>query len=245
MHERNTLHLDISLLKDARKVLLAVSGGADSVAMVHVLNELKQRGQLSCDFMVGHVNHCLRGAESDADEAFVRALAESLAIPVVTQAVDVKAYAKEHKLSIETAGRKMRIQALGEMAEKYNCQVIATAHHADDQAETLIHRLMRGAGYRGLCGIKPVSSLSGEIYIRPMLGIRRSEIIEYCKANSIKWREDASNTNPAFTRNRIRHRLLPSLQDGDDLVGVLNELAVAAQNLQQRIDGILEEVIKT
>ena len=92
MHERNTLHLDISLLKDARKVLLAVSGGADSVAMVHVLNELKQRGQLSCDFMVGHVNHCLRGAESDADEAFVRALAESLAIPVVTQAVDVKAY---------------------------------------------------------------------------------------------------------------------------------------------------------
>ena len=232
------------LFEGIDRVLLAVSGGADSVAMAHALVSLRKKGRLSCDFVIGHINHCLRGADSDEDERFVKELAESLGVPVVTTRVDVSACAEEKKLSIETAGRKLRIQALGQMAEEYDCQGIATAHHADDQAETMIHRLMRGAGYRGLCGIKPESSVCGWIYARPMLGVRRGEIVEYCKANSICWREDASNTNLAFTRNRIRHQLLPSLQGKTDLVELLGMLAIAAQNLQQRVDTVLEKVIK-
>ena len=231
------------LFEEIDRVLLAVSGGADSVAMAYALSELRKKQLFSCEFIIGHVNHCLRGAQSDADEAFVQALGQQLEIPVVTKRVDVTSCAAEHKLSIETAGRKLRIQALGEMADEYDCQVIMTAHHADDQAETIIHRLMRGVGYRGLCGIKPISSVCGWIYVRPMLGVRRSEIIEYCKTDSIKWREDASNTSLAFTRNRIRHLLLPSLKGQADLVELLSKLAIGAQDLQQRIDETLKDLI--
>jgi tRNA(Ile)-lysidine synthase len=235
---------DTSLLFEGiDRVLLAVSGGADSVAMAHVLNTLRKQGQLSCAFVIGHVNHCLRGGESDADEAFVKELARSLSIPVITKAVDVKAYAREHKLSIETAGRKLRLQALGQMAEEHNCQRIATAHHADDQVETLIHRMMRGTGYRGLCGIRPMSIMDGVVYIRPVLAVRRSEIIQYCRDNSIQWRQDKSNSDLQFTRNRIRHQLLPLLQANSDLTKLLTKLSTAAQGLQLRVDEVSKDVL--
>jgi len=206
------------LFEGIDRVLLAVSGGADSVAMAHVLHRLAQEGGLSCNFVIGHVNHCLRGAESDADETFVRRFGQSLGVPVISQRVDVKAYAAEHKLSIETAGRVLRLQTLAQMADQNGCGCIATAHHKDDLAETMIHRLMRGTGFRGLCGIWPVSEVYGAEFVRPMLGVRRDEIIQYCKDNSIQWRQDASNENTAFTRNRIRHRLLPVLKDESDVI---------------------------
>lgn len=199
------------LFEDVCRVLLAVSGGADSVAMAHVLAELKKQGRLSCEFVVGHVNHCLRGAASDADEQFVIAFADSLGVPAVTHAVDVKAYAQEQKLSFETAGRVLRLKTLAQIATENNCDCIATAHHQDDLAETLVHRLMRGTGFRGLCGILPVSQVDGMKFIRPMLNVRRHEIVKFCKSNGLTWREDASNHNLNFTRNRIRHLLLPAL----------------------------------
>ena len=219
------------------RVLLAVSGGADSVAMAHALVNLQKRGRLSCGFVIGHVNHCLRGAESDADEAFVRTLADLLGVPVVTKAVDVTGYAKKHKLSIETAGRNLRLKTLAAMAEDHGCRRIATAHHQDDQAETLIHRLMRGTGFRGLCGIRPVSQVYGVTFIRPMLNVRRNAIIQYCKNNDLNWREDASNTNVDFTRNRIRHSLLPHLNNSlavhptEDIVALLAELSCKSRRL--------------
>lgn len=220
------------------RVLVAVSGGADSVAMAHVLVDLQKKEQLSCEFVIGHVNHCLRGAESDADEAFVRELGVLLGVPVVAASVDVKKYAAEKKLSIETAGRQLRLQTLAEMATEYKCDSIATAHHADDQAETMIHRLMRGTGFRGLSGIKPVSIVGGAVYIRPMLNLRRNEIIQYCRDNSIQWRQDKSNRDLQFTRNRIRHKLLPFVKGESDLTDLLIKLSTSAQHLQQRVDDV-------
>ena len=237
-----------ALFEGVGRALLAVSGGADSVAMAHVLAGLKQGGQLLCDFMIGHVNHCLRGAESDADEAFVLELADSLGVPVVTAAVDVAAYAKEHKLSIETAGRVLRLKSLAQMAQENDCDVIATAHHKDDLAETMIHRFMRGTGFRGLCGILPVSNVYGARFIRPILELRREEIIQYCRDNSIQWREDASNASLSFTRNRIRHSLMPALEsDAKTIVKRLSDLSKTAQRFlvqtEKQAQDVLDEAI--
>jgi len=234
------------LFKDVEQVLLAVSGGADSVAMAHVLATLKQQGRLPCEFVIGHVNHCLRGAESDADEAFVRTLAESLSIPVVAQSVDVKGYTKEHKLSIETAGRILRLKTLTTMAAEQGCDCIAAAHHKDDLAETMVHRLMRGTGFRGLCGILPVSQVYGAKFIRPMLGVRRNEILHYCESNGLTWRDDASNRNIDFTRNRIRHGLMPVLEDAfENLVGRLADLSRAAQRFSTQAEKHACDILDT
>ncbi|MCD6175737.1 MAG: tRNA lysidine(34) synthetase TilS [Planctomycetes bacterium] len=244
------------LFEGIDQVLLAVSGGADSVAMVHVLAGFKKHRRLSCEFVIGHINHCLRGDESDADEALVKQLEQLLNIPVVSQRVDVKAYAAEHKLSIETAGRVLRLTTLAQMAEQNNCDCIVTAHHKDDLAETMVHRLMRGTGFRGLCGIWPVSEVYGAEFIRPMLGLRRAEIIQYCKDNSIQWRQDASNENVAFTRNHIRHHLLPALKnsvvgtvhptgldESGDIVDKLGRLSLVSQGFQSATERIVRAVI--
>ena len=206
------------------RVLLAVSGGADSVAMVHALINLKQQGHIPCDFVIGHVNHQLRGEHSDNDEHFVKALAQVYSVPVCALTVNVKDTAASKKLSLETAGRTLRLKTLAEIAVTHDCDCIATAHHKDDQAETMIHRLLRGTGFRGLCGILPISQVYGTTFIRPMLNVRRNEIIDYCQSNDVNWREDASNRNLNFTRNRIRHQLIPSLNN-DTMIDQLSLLS--------------------
>lgn len=238
--EDTLLQSSQQLFQGIDRVLLAVSGGADSVAMAHALHRLSEEGRFFCRFVIGHVNHCLRGPESDADEVFVEQIGQSLDISVISQRVDVKSYALEHKLSLETAGRVLRLKALAQMAEQSNCNAIATAHHADDLAETMIHRLMRGTGFRGLCGIKSMSIVDGAIYFRPMLAVRRAEILQYCNDHRILWRQDESNRNLKFTRNRIRHRLLPQLQGGSDLTDLLIKLSLSTQHLQQRVDEVLK-----
>lgn len=206
------------LFKESGRVLLAVSGGADSVVMAHVLHRLRQQGRLHCDLVIAHVNHGLRDADSDGDEVFVTKLGGQLGIEVVTVSVPVREYAEQNKLSIETAGRILRLKALAAIAQEKKCDAIATAHHKDDQAETIVHRLMRGTGFRGLCGIRPVSVVYGATFIRPMLNVQRCEIIQYADDNKLTWRQDASNDNINFTRNRIRHQLLPVLQTECDLI---------------------------
>ncbi len=228
------------LLDDCGRVLLAVSGGADSVAMAHALARLRTEGRLQCEFVIGHINHCLRGTESDADETFVRQLGDRLGISVVTERVDVPQYARSHKLSIETAARRCRLTCLAGMAKKHNCVRIATAHHADDQAETVIFRLMRGTGFRGLCGIHPVSSVFSGVFVRPLLTTSRDEIMNYCRHNDLTWREDASNQNWAFTRNRIRHGLLPAFSSGPNFTESLTKLTQSAQKLQKQLDKTVE-----
>jgi tRNA(Ile)-lysidine synthase len=166
-----------------RKVLLAVSGGVDSTALLYVICELKGEGVLKGEFLCAHINHQLRGVESDKDEDFVVAEAGKLKVPVTARRIDVRKFALENKLSIETAGRQLRREALLDIAKSSDCNWVFTAHHKDDNAETVIQRISRGTGIRGLGGIWPERNFGGGIsFVRPLLCVRREEIIEQVQA---------------------------------------------------------------
>ncbi|MDD5134673.1 MAG: tRNA lysidine(34) synthetase TilS, partial [Phycisphaerae bacterium] len=201
-----------SLVPKGSRILIAVSGGADSVGLVEILASLKSSGKIDSDFHIVHINHLLRGNESFQDERYVTALAQKHNLPITVEQIDVKKYAAEKKLSIETAARQLRIGALCRIANQNNCSAIATAHHKNDNTETVIHRLSRGTAFKGLCGIRPKSTLNETVFIRPMLCICRDKIETYISSQNIKWQTDRTNIDCRFTRNRIRHKLLPSLQ---------------------------------
>lgn len=226
-----------ALTDGAGRVLLAVSGGCDSVAMAHAIAALANTGALACGLVIGHVNHNLRGDQSDADAQFVRDLAGRLNLPVQTVSVDAAGHAERERLSIETAARVLRLRALAQQCSDAGCDAIATAHHMDDQAETIIHRLMRGTGFRGLCGIRASSFMHGVRFIRPMLCVSRVEIEDYCNRRQIQWRNDATNQSIEPTRNRIRHVLLPALRkDFPAVTQSLHDLSQLCGAMQQRIE---------
>jgi len=157
------------------RVLLAVSGGADSTALLGVLKVLKDEGIVRAGLFCAHVNHQLRGSASDADEEFVLEQAAQLGLEVKTARVDVRSFARQNRLSIETAARQLRISSLIALAKDQGCNLIATGHQKDDNAETLIQRLSRGTGLRGLAGIRVVQDRrEGTRFVRPMLCVRRS-----------------------------------------------------------------------
>lgn len=230
--------LSSATLKSDNGIVLAVSGGADSTALMKVFYALKQERVFSGDILCVHVNHCLRGEESDEDERFVVELAAHMGFDVVTQRVDVMAYSKENAISIETAAREMRIAALAKVAQKSGYKQIATAHHADDNAETIVQRLSRGTGLRGLCGIWPAKEFaSGVEFVRPQLFVGRQEIVNYLKDSHISWREDVTNKDCCFRRNFIRHKLLPELEKNSsaNIVEKLNKLSFACRSLMEKV----------
>ena len=187
------------------RVLAALSGGADSVAQLLLLRDLAADAQF---VLVGaaHLNHRLR-PEADADEAFCRALCERLGVPFVSLGADVAALAAEQRTSVEAAARRARYAFLEEVRQSLDADRIAVAHTADDQAETVLLRLLRGAGTRGLRGILPVR---GRV-VRPLLGCSRADLRAELAARGEVWREDATNADLALPRNRVRHELLPLL----------------------------------
>lgn len=194
------------------RVGVAVSGGADSVALLRILLELRQ--ELGVVLSVVHLNHLLRGTESDTDEQFVRDLARCHQLEFIGERRDVRAHAAENKLSLETAAREVRYEFFEGLLREKRLSRIATAHTLDDQAETVLLKLLRGAGTRGLAGIYPKRKVfpgSGRV-VRPMLGAQRSEVESYLAAIGQTWREDSSNQELRHTRNRIRHEVLPVLE---------------------------------
>ena len=195
-----------SLLLPGERLLIGVSGGPDSVALLEVLIEGGWRPH------VCHLNHKLRGAESDADAEFVRQLAERHQLPVTIEVRDVAAFAAEKKLSLEDAARHARLEFFSDVAAHTGVAKLALAHTADDQVETFLMRLVRGAGVPGLVGIWPERKLGSLRVIRPLLKVRRQEIIEYLAGKAVAYRTDASNLDTRFTRNRVRHELLPMLE---------------------------------
>lgn len=227
-----------NLLPDGAKVLLAVSGGADSVALLQILIALKHAGRINSNFHIAHVNHQLRGEKSLEDEECVRTLAEQHNLPVAIEHIDVKKYAKENKLSIETAARFLRLGKLATIAQKNNCCCVATAHQKNDNAETIIHRLLRGTGFKGLAGIRPKAVINSTTFIRPLLCLSRKELEEYLVSQDIKWQIDHTNLDCRFTRNRIRYRLLPILQkqSTDNIIESLFVLAQHCFALSEKIE---------
>lgn len=191
----------------AEPALLAISGGRDSVALLHLLREAGFTNLILC-----HLNHGLRGDESDGDAMFVQRLAKKYDLKCEIEAAHVAALAKERKISVETAAREARHAFLLRMAEKHDTWVVMLAHHAEDQAETILANLCRGSGLAGMAGMHAVQRLdSGLHLVRPLLQVRRSEIDAYLKSKRLKFREDSSNTSPKHRRNRLRHEALPLL----------------------------------
>jgi tRNA(Ile)-lysidine synthase len=191
------------------RILVAVSGGADSTALLDALARWKKSDQL----FAAHLNHLLRGVESDADETFVRAITGQLNVPVFIARENVAACATHEKKNLEATARRLRYEFLQRAAEQYQASVIVTAHTQDDQVETLVMRLLRGTGAAGLRGILAHVDLQPSLrLIRPMLEITRVEVLEHCARYQLKFRNDSSNVSPEFTRNRVRHEVLPLLQ---------------------------------
>jgi len=195
-----------SLLRAGDRVGVAVSGGADSVALLRALLEI--RDELGVVVKVAHFNHRIRGAESDEDEKFVRELAAKFDLEFHSASGETPQHAKADKLSLETAARKLRYEFFRKLITQGVVNKIATAHHLDDQAETLLLRLVRGSGMKGMRGVH-VETAEG--IVRPLLGVRRAEIEAYLRELKQTWRDDSSNVDIHHLRNRIRHQLMPAL----------------------------------
>jgi tRNA(Ile)-lysidine synthase len=196
-----------SLVARGDRVAVAVSGGSDSVALMHLLLEIGPVAGFDVAGIV-HVNHGLRAEASDADEAFCRGLAAAAARPIHVSRVDAAGHAREMRRSVEVAARALRYRAFEAAAERLGATLVATGHTEDDQAETVLLRLLRGAGTRGLAGIL---ARRGR-FIRPLLECRRAELAAYLAERGATFREDASNADVAIPRNRVRHELMPVIE---------------------------------
>ena len=220
------------LFKPGDTLIVGLSGGADSTALLDLLATLPA---FPVRLVAAHMNHCLRGTDSDADEQFCRGIAAHYRIPFEARRVDVMGLAKAYHLNLEDAGRRARISFFDELFTTWQAAAVVLAHHADDQAETFLMRLLRGSGMTGLTGIP---WRNGRGYIRPLLDINRIEIEAYLAERQLEWREDSSNLDTGFLRNRIRHELLPLLEQYNP--AVRKALATAAGILSEE-DALLAE----
>ena len=196
-----------ALLPPGSRVLAAVSGGCDSICLLHLL--WTKREEWGLGVFAAHFEHGIRGEDSLRDAAFVEAFCRERGIPCTVEHGDVPAFARERGLGIEEAARDLRYAFLERTADALGCDRIATAHNADDNAETMLLNLTRGSGLRGLCGIPPAR---GRI-VRPLLAVTRQEIEDYLREHGLPHTEDASNADESLRRNRLRHRVLPLLRE--------------------------------
>ncbi|SOS47717.1 tRNA lysidine(34) synthetase TilS [Tenacibaculum dicentrarchi] len=197
-------HIDHNFLflKD-KKLLIAISGGVDSVVLTHLLNQLKY------DISLAHCNFQLRSDQSDLDEKFIKDLGKELEISVFSTLFETSKYAAKNKLSTQLAARKLRYNWFDELLKKHDFDYVLTGHHADDNLETVLINLTRGTGLDGLTGIPAVN----RTIVRPLLIFSREKIEKFALENNIKWREDASNAETKYLRNKIRHQVIPILKE--------------------------------
>lgn len=184
-----------------KKLLVAISGGIDSVVLTHLLHSH------STELLLAHCNFQLRGEESDGDEAFVHDFAKTLGIPLEVKRFDTHQYAKAHQLNTQLAARELRYEWFYELLETHHCDALATAHHANDNLETFLINLSRGSGLDGLLGIPQQTNK----IVRPLLQWSRQQIYDYAEAHRLQWREDSSNASNKYVRNVIRHEIIPQM----------------------------------
>ena len=256
-----------SLISRKELVVVGVSGGADSVCLLHVL--AKWRKELGIKLHIAHLNHQLRGVESEADAEYVSNLAGSLGIPITVDRQDVAAYRVERNCSIEEAARELRYTFLARVAREVGARRIAIGHTRDDQVETILMHILRGTGITGLCGLAPCSPLaydsqgmslrasprslrakrSNLLVIRPLLDITREETASYCQEHQLEPRIDSSNLSPSFFRNRLRLHLLPLLRQYNPSIDqALLRLADIAKEdnafIEQQTSGLWDQVAR-
>ncbi|WP_298782106.1 tRNA lysidine(34) synthetase TilS [uncultured Polaribacter sp.] len=223
---------NFSYLRD-KKLLIAISGGLDSVVLQHLLS------QLNFDISLAHCNFKLRGKESDLDEEFIKKISKKYSNQIFTINFDTNKFSQKNKLSTQIAARQLRYNWFQELIEKHNFNYVLTAHHADDNLETFLINLTRGTGLDGFTGIP---EKNGNI-IRPLLPFSREEIFEYANEHKIEWREDASNASTKYIRNKIRHQIVPILKEINPTL--LNTFSNTIDNLQeskQIIEDKIEDV---
>ena len=223
---------DNNLIKSGDKVLVALSGGPDSVCLLNILYNLK--AELNIEIGAAHLNHLLRDKDAFEDEEYVKTLCKSLDIPFFVKRVDINKYSKDKKMSSEMAGRDARYNFFDDIVKDEGYTKIATAHNANDQAETILFRLMRGSGIEGLCGIK----VRRDKIIRPILCLSRKEVEEYIEINNLKPRIDKTNFEKIYNRNKIRLDMIPYIKENfnEDIIQTLNRMSVLLQKDNEFIE---------
>ena len=225
----------------SRRYLIGVSGGRDSVALLHLLTQIGYRRLIVC-----HLDHQLRGRASSADAKFVRTLARKLKLECEIGRTDVGGLAKRTKQSIETAGRTARYEFFARVARRRRCRAVFLGHHADDLVETFLLNLFRGAGVAGLASMRQVATRKVKgvqlTLVRPLLGTAREEIDAYLKVHRLKYRDDATNQTLTPLRNRVRHRIIPYIEKqlGRKVSGALQRAAIIAADEAEWADSMVD-----
>ncbi len=226
-----------NMISSGDKIVVAVSGGPDSMALLNALINLKEK--LSCELVIAHVNHMIR-AVADSETEYVQEFCKSKGIECFVKKVDVISIANEQKIGTEEAGRNVRYEFFDEVFDKVNANKIAIAHNANDNAETVLMNVIRGSGISGLKGIEPVRDNK---YIRPIIEIERAEIEKYCSDMNLNPKFDESNKDNTYTRNKIRNVLIPFLRDefNPSIVEGLNRLSDLASQENKYVEEIVNK----
>ncbi len=240
------LTLPFTPIRPGDRICCAISGGADSTALLLLLHaaNTQPRNALGIGLAAIHINHSLRADESDTDQAFVEALCTRLAIPLNTQSVDTAAHASSNRQTIEEAARNLRYDHFRTLIASGQAHAVLTAHTLDDQAETVLMKLLRGAWTEGLAAISPILEVPNGRILRPLLATPRAALRTYLESQNQPWREDSSNADESFTRNRIRHTVLPILrQENPSIDRTLANLAEIAREEESRWTSELSKVL--
>lgn len=227
------------LINEKDRIVIGVSGGPDSICLLHILDRLKQT--LDLELYVAHINHGLR-EEADEETEFVQGFCNKLGIPCFVKRINITEKSYQEKIGTEEAGRKARYEFFEEVLQKVKANKIATAHNANDNAETVLMNIFRGTGTSGLKGIEPIRE--GK-FIRPIIECERSEIEKYCKDNNLQPKIDKSNFENIYTRNKIRNILIPQIQKefNPNLISSLNKLSNLANQENKFIEDYCEKIL--
>jgi len=230
---------DYKMLYPEDSVLACVSGGSDSVALLHILSILSPRFNIKIG--IAHLDHSLRGKASEQDAKFVESLASKLELPFHIKKMHLQKYAKKEKLSVEDAGRKARYDFFLNISEKMGYSRIATAHHAGDNAELILMNMLRGTGKSGLSGIPPLRRKGGISIIRPLIHLSKNEIHAFLSENGLHYAQDSTNLDTKYLRNRIRHNLIPEMKSSYNpkIIKALNRMGTIIQDEESWIEEIV------
>lgn len=227
-----------NLIQPNDKLVLAVSGGPDSLAMLDILNDLKT--EMKFDFVVAHVNHMIR-EEAESDEKFVEQFCKKINVPFFAKRIDITKIANTKKIGLEEAGREERYKFFDEVMEQTNANKVAIAHNKNDKIETIIMNVLRGSGISGLKGIEPIKN---QKYIRPLIECERKEIEEYCQQKNLMPRIDKTNFDNHYTRNKIRNVVIPYIKDefNPNIISTIDRLSDLVKEEDEYIEHQVEKV---